>query len=628
MRKITLSIKRSLVFVSLLTLAIGILAMPSVLTLRSQAAIRSPQWKRPAISRKREPDFYIQSSGVNVTLRRGEPDIAGSSEANNRFQSLSIASRFEQDDEGNIQVNDPALDSIQFPAGFRPVLGTIQTNPSIAAHEHNIVAGYLSFANAPVSIVDGSVVRDHSFGAAFSVSTNGGETWRSGFFPNIPGYSATGNIANVTVDRRGSFYCQTIGKQTPTGIVLPGTLFPQLAIQLNESTDGGINWSEGMLVDQDEGNDHANIAVGRDPIRANRDNIYITWLSFHGINDGDPARLRFGRSTDGGATWIKKTLAEDTLDDDPTMPQFVGDSVLYVDPATGRLYIAYQYLSDADVDFIRLLVSDDAGETFSPVAFNLSGARFADLVSFVQPGEFIDCGNGGAFRLTIHSGADIGGGRFGLARYINASRVNTAPTFAAREGALYLVYSTSTSPSVGVPDSHSNVMLLRSTNGGASWRTIQVNTDAPTDTQHVMPSLVIDNDSNDVHVGYYTQHNDGTVDLDLANSHNRGGSFPANRKVRITSAPFSLSPTNIPVPTASRPFATTNYDFFAPPCFNLGSLAHSPNITYVDKRIYVVWTDNRNRITEPAHSLNPLSGQTHSQVDIFFQAVEQEARQE
>ena len=56
-----------------------------------------------------------------------------------------------------------------------------------------------------------------------------------------------------------------------------------------------------------------------------------------------------------------------------------------------------------------------------------------------------------------------------------------------------------------------------------------MNPDVSTDIQHVLPSLAIDTDPTDVHVAYYTQHGDGSVDVDLANSHDRGSTFPADR---------------------------------------------------------------------------------------------------
>jgi hypothetical protein len=38
----------------------------------------------------------------------------------------------------------------------------------------------------------------------------------------------------------------------------------------------------------------------------------------------------------------------------------------------------------------------------------------------------------------------------------------------------------------------------------------------------------------------------------------------------------------------------------------------------------VLWGDSRNTITEPVNLLDPLSGQTHPQEDVFFQLLQQQ----
>jgi len=37
--------------------------------------------------------------------------------------------------------------------------------------------------------------------------------------------------------------------------------------------------------------------------------------------------------------------------------------------------------------------------------------------------------------------------------------------------------------------------------------------------------------------------------------------------------------------------------------------------------VYAGWGDTRNQITEPVNTLDPISGQTHPQEDVFFQKV-------
>jgi hypothetical protein len=140
----------------------------------------------------------------------------------------------------------------------------------------------------------------------------------------------------------------------------------------------------------------------------------------------------------------------------------------------------------------------------------------------------------------------------------------------------------------------------------------------PGDPHHIHPSLSIGDDPQTVHVSYYTQHADGTLDLDMANSHDRGASFLADRTVRVSSMPFALPPTNIPVPTKSNPFGTTNYDRDIAQCYALGEYQSNRS---ENGNVYVLWGDTRNTIVQPVNSLDPISGQKHPQEDVFFQIV-------
>jgi hypothetical protein len=143
-----------------------------------------------------------------------------------------------------------------------------------------------------------------------------------------------------------------------------------------------------------------------------------------------------------------------------------------------------------------------------------------------------------------------------------------------------------------------------------------VNPTVANDTQHVLPSLTLDNDPQSVHVTYYTQHADGGVDLDMANSHDRGNSFPANRGVRVTGVTSPLPPSNVLLTTT--PFNTTNYDRSIRPCYALGEYQ---SIESANGRLHVAWGDTRNQVSEPVNALDPLSGVTHQQTDVFYQQV-------
>jgi hypothetical protein len=144
-----------------------------------------------------------------------------------------------------------------------------------------------------------------------------------------------------------------------------------------------------------------------------------------------------------------------------------------------------------------------------------------------------------------------------------------------------------------------------------------VNPALTTDIQHVLPALAIDQDPTDVHITYYTQHSNRSIDLDMANSHDAGNSFPPALTVRVTSTSFDLPPTNIPLTNAPN-FNATNYDRQIAVCYALGEYQ---SVTMANGSVYASWGDMRNSITQPVSALDPISGQTHPQEDVFFQKV-------
>jgi hypothetical protein len=504
---------------------------------------------------------------------------------------------------GNLQVNAPGLDHTQVFDLFRPFLFATQSETSIAASGRTIVSTYNSSAGTElVELAPGVLAYSHLFFSGYSVSNDGGKSWTSGFFPPLPGSIFTFGDPAVDVDRHGNFYFACLGADADGNST----------IQVNHSTDGGRTWSDAVLVQQDDGGDKEWIAVGKDPNVKSRDNVYVTWTSFQASG----GQLRFGRSIDGGKTFTSKTIYAPPPDPNDLYPQnALQFSNPYVDPITGTLYVPFLHFSNADQDFIQVLASDDAGDTFHFLEFNVPGAPDPTLLPVTQPGEYVDAGSGGG-RLAIHAGPALAG-RSGLRQFVQTARLVLQPAFAARNGVLYLAWSNSTSSSFGDPGAGSNVLFVRSDDGGQTWTTpAQANPTVPSDVQHVLPSLAIDNDPNDVHIAYYTQHADESVDVDMVNSHDRGSSFPAGRTVRVTSTNFVLPPTVVRL--GSGPTPTTNYDRVVVSGYSLGEYL---SVKSANGTVYALWGDCRNSITHPINPLDPLSGQTHSQQDVFFQAV-------
>ena len=567
----------------------------------------------PALAQDESPLGFVNKLGADVDVRSGSRVLFDDLRASNNVilpdlgtpvPGISVVPQIHLRG-GNVQVNDPAQDYVQTFDGFRPFVHATQSETSIAAFGRDIVVTYNNSAGIHLSPFHGGpgLIVDQVKLSGFSVSNDGGQSWKSGFIPNSVGGSGTFGDPSIDVDRHGVFYFANLAADASHG-----------TIQVNRSTDGGVTWSAGIVVQEDDFADKEWLAVGPDPVNKNRDNIYVTWTSFR----ARACELRFGRSTDGGVTWTARTIFVPTANANPTFPQnCLQYSTPTVDEKTGTLYVPFLRFSNGDQDFIQILVSDDAGDTFQFATFNTPGAPDPTVMPVTQPGALTSCGSNN-IRLTIHGSLNMGPGTFGLPRYVNASRMTLQPAFAARNGYLYLAWSNSTSLAFGSQTSQSNILFVSSTNGGKTWTapTI-VNPVVADDIQHVLPSLAIDKDPNDVHITYYTQHSNGSIDLDMANSHDGGNSFPPNRTVRVTSTSFDLPPTNIPLSNAPS-FNATNYDRQIAVCYALGEYQ---GVTAANGTAYAAWGDMRNLIMQPVNSLDSISGQTHPQGDVFFQKV-------
>jgi hypothetical protein len=96
-----------------------------------------------------------------------------------------------------------------------------------------------------------------------------------------------------------------------------------------------------------------------------------------------------------------------------------------------------------------------------------------------------------------------------------------------------------------------------------------------------------------------------------------GNSFPIDRTLRVTSMSMNLPPTSIRLTNAPL-FNATNYDRQVQVCDALGEYQ---SVFAANGSAHVGWGDTRNQITEPVNALDPISGQTHPQEGVFFQEV-------
>jgi len=437
------------------------------------------------------------------------------------------------------QVNNPALDhTLTFP-GTRPFEFSTESETSVVANGNHIVVGYNSSAGSVVHDFPNGLFLTQLLFTAYSVSHDGGLTWTSGFVPPVASSSpfTLGDPA-LALDRQGNVFYASLGTDAEGNN----------AVIINKSSDNGNTFAPARLVAVDPGSDKDWLAIGPDPSVFQRDNLYVTWTSFQTNAQGQTtgSQLMLARSIDGGATWSSKVLFAPV--DDGVNSSFIQFSNPVVDASTGRLYIPFLHFSNIDADNVRVLASDDGGQTFHFLAFNVPGAPDASAYPNVTPGALNDCGTGG-IRNVLHQGASHGPGRFGTFRYVYATRLITQPAAAAFRGRLLIALQSSTSPFFGDPTSGSEIKVLYSQDGGASWSDPVRIASTAADPQHVHPAIALGQDGNRAWVSYYVQQADGSLRTDIATIHIDGNQLGLESTQDLSTQSFDLTPSNIPLPT-------------------------------------------------------------------------------
>jgi hypothetical protein len=483
----------------------------------------------------------------------------------------------------------------------------------VVVNGKHVVVGYNSSAASVVQRFPQGLFFTHLLFTAYSVSHDGGATWASGFVPPVaPTSPFTFGDPSMALDRKGNVFYASLGTDA----------VGNSALIINKSSDNGNTFSPATVVAVDPGSDKEWLAIGQDPTAPNRDNLYVTWTSFQTNAKGQTigSQLRLARSIDGGVTWSSKLLFAPV--DDGLNSSFIQFSNPVVDASTGRLYIPFLHFSNIDADNLRVLVSDDGGQTFHFLAFNVPGAPDATAYPVVTPGAINDCGGGG-FRNVLHQGPSVGAGRIpGTFRYIQTTRLVTQPAAAAFRGRFLIALQSSTSPFFGDPASGSEIKVLYSQDGGTSWAPpLRIAASTGSDPQHVHPAIALDQNGNQAWVTYYVQQADSRLRTDVAKLHIDGNHLSLDSTTGLSTQAFDLTPNNIPIPITGNLFRTTNYDRVIATCYDIGeymSVAVSATQEGSGQPI-AAWGDNRNSWTGPPGSAAPF---THAQPDVFSARVD------
>ncbi|HEY0444326.1 MAG TPA: sialidase family protein [Candidatus Limnocylindrales bacterium] len=437
----------------------------------------------------------------------------------------------------NVRVNNPATDTNQ-------VDQTTQSETAMAVSGRNIVVGYNDSQHTLPGLTAGSNLTGYSY------STDGGATFTDGgALPNLPEFINLGDPW-LGSDRSGAMYFSNLAIDFVNG---------NLDIAVATSSDGGRTWGAAKPIvrpnfDVFYSGDKEALAVGPDPKKSNRDNVYVAWDDFsfdaracaeqnicQQING-----LPVARSTDGGATW-QVTYADKFVADfnDPNLGcsfgQYIGAYPI-VDHANGDLYVAAERFAVDDptctggtfTSDISVFRSTDGGVTFG------SRVKIADVTPSFAAGALV----------------------LGPAQYV---RNLEFPTLAFAGNALFAAWNDGAS-------GNSHIALAKSTNHAGSWTVSPVTAGTNDEFQ---PAL--SGDAAGLHLLYYRRNADNTLDAVVGNSTN-GNTFDAHR---VSTVAFPGVPT---LPQFDPIIAFTYMgDYIA----NVSDGSHR----------YFAWGDNRDTVT-------------------------------
>jgi hypothetical protein len=320
----------------------------------------------------------------------------------------------------------------------------------------------------------------------------------------------------------GTFYYASLALDT---IAPPGSFIS--GISVSKTINAGLNWSGAVMAASKPAPgptsptghmlDKPWMAVSPGPSAAPGDDvIHVTYTDFDssGTSPACPlpgfrTAIEYVRSVDGGVTWSAPAVIDEVCGTPPLVPIVQGSQVEV--GLENDVYVAWErYAPDSVTREIRLRKSTTGGTTFEPPV----------VVSALTPvGDgFLLQGGFRAFLDLQGLAVDRSAGPHRGTVYIawhDGRNLKTPDPFSVCPGP--------TGPAYCFAD----VLLSRSTNGGATWSPpIRVNTDATTlAVDQFMPAIEVDSDGTLVAVFYDRRKDLRNFLIDVFSARSTDGGF-------------------------------------------------------------------------------------------------------
>jgi hypothetical protein len=405
-----------------------------------------------------------------------------------------------------------------------------------------------------VSPIDSNVVmivwRDFRLGyrrVGLGVSYDEGHTWTDSLLSGGAFYRYSDPC--ISGDRLGNFY--------PLTMNYTGYGFSDYSVW--KTTDNGTSWSGpyyliGSYVDYLE--DKEFLAIDRTGGTYDG-NMYVAWARFPG-----PTRIMFVRSTTGGVSWDDTLIVGD--------PQDFGGSDAgqfafpFVD-ADGAVYVIWRhwYYLDGWRPCQVMVKSTDGGQSFSdPVTIFIG-----NTVDYAPGG--IDIYNSVCMEVDLTNGPYHGNIYF------------TVPD-GVQDGPYY----------------HSDILFMKSSDGGTTWTdTTRVNDDPLGQQVYQFHQWITVNQKGAIIILFYDQRNHPPLyekfDAYIAFSFDGGETFTTNYRVSDVSSDPNDALGGKQIPARHQEVNAPSMSFLVPEEPKAGLIAEYIGVAAYNDQIHCTWTDTR-----------------------------------